>query len=71
MLLLVSISDWTFWKKAKTGCEHVMEHFRYNCLASPFNMWMIEIFKCSGYEKKVCSKASEIRIARELMQEDS
>ena len=39
-------------RKPKTGCEHVIEHFRYNCPGSPFNIPVIEVFKGSGYKYK-------------------
>ena len=72
MLQLVFISEWTFRKKAKAGCEFVIEHFRYNCPATPFNMSVIKIFEASGYESnKVYFKAGEIIIERELLDEDS
>ena len=53
-------------RKAKTGCKHVIKHFRKACPGAGFKIQVIEIFSGSGYRNnKVCKKARKKRIVRE------
>ena len=53
-------------RTAKTGCEHMINHFREVCPGSSFSIRIIEVFKGDGYENnKVCPEARKIRVERE------
>ena len=53
-------------RTAKTGCEHMIKHFRDSCPGAGFNIQIVEIFDGNGYSNnKVCPIAREKRITRE------
>ena len=53
-------------RKAKTGCENIIKHFKDSCPQAYFTVQIIEKFIGSGYIRgKVCPIKKEERLRRE------
>ena len=53
-------------RKAKTGCENIIKHFKDSCPQAKFTVQIIEKFIGSGYVRgKVCPVKKEERLKRE------
>ena len=53
-------------RTAKTGCQHMIEHFRDACPGASFDIQVVEIFNGDGYvDRKVCPAARKERVDRE------
>ena len=53
-------------RTAKTGCEHMIKHYKEICIGATFQVQVLEIFQGNGYVNgKVCPKDREQRLIRE------
>ena len=53
-------------RKAKTGCEHMIKHYKEDCVGSSFSIQVLEVFPGSGYvNNKVCPIDRAKRLERE------
>ena len=53
-------------RTAKTGCKHMINHFKEACPGASFSIQVIELFEGNGYVgKKVCPSALKARVDRE------
>ena len=53
-------------RTAKTGCEHMLHHFRVSCPGAGYSIMVIEVFEGSGYQNnKECPDSKKVRLDRE------
>jgi len=54
-------------RTAKTGCQHMIDHFKNSCSGAGFKIQVLELFEGTGYSdnNRPCPTAREQRIKRE------